>query len=117
MNIYRTTAGKANDEILAGLPAGSVDINATGMGKDTPGSLLCADAPFPHHGVIWELNYGGELDIMRQAEAQRAARNLTVFDGWDYFLHGWSQVISHVLHVKIDPFLFAHLSELAASVR
>ena len=92
-------------------------INATGMGKDTPGSLLCADAPFPHHGVIWELNYGGELDIMRQAEAQRAARNLTVFDGWDYFLHGWSQVISHVLHVKIDPFLFAHLSELAASVR
>ena len=92
-------------------------INATGMGKDTPGSLLCADAPFPHHGVIWELNYGGELEFMRQAEAQPAARNLTVADGWDYFVHGWSQGISHVLHVQIDPPLLAHLTELAASVR
>ena len=108
---------KRNDEILAGLPAGSVVINATGMGKDTPGSLLCADAPFPHHGVIWELNYGGELDIMRQAETQQAARSLTVADGWDYFTHGWAQVNSHVLQVKIDPFLFAHLSELAELVR
>ena len=26
-----------NDDILAGLPPGSVVINATGMGKDTPG--------------------------------------------------------------------------------
>ncbi len=54
---------------------------------------------------------------MRQAEAQPAARNLTVADGWDYFVHGWSQVISHVLHVQIDPPLLAHLTELAASVR
>ena len=92
-------------------------INATGMGKDTPGSLLCADAPFPHHGVIWELNYGGELDFMRQAETQQAARSLTVADGWDYFVHGWARVISHVLHVQIDPPLLAHLTELAASVR
>ena len=117
MNIYRTTSGKANDEILAGLPAGRVVINATGMGQDTPGSLLCADALFPPNGVIWELNYGGELDFMRQAEAQPAARSFTVADGWDYFVHGWSQVISKDLHVQIDPSLFAPLSELAASVR
>ena len=54
---------------------------------------------------------------MRQAEAQPAARNLTVADGWDYFVHGWSQVISHVLHVQIDAPLLTHLTELAALVR
>lgn len=106
-----------NDEILAGLPPSSVVINATGMGKDTPGSPLTDDALFPQNGVVWELNYRGELDFMRQAQAQQAARNLTIADGWDYFVHGWSQVISHVLHVQIDPPLFAHLSELAAAVR
>ena len=50
-------------------------------------------------------------------KAQRPARNLTIADGWDYFVHGWSQVISHVLHVQIDATLFAHLSELAAVAR
>ncbi len=106
-----------NDEILPGLPSSSLVINATGMGKDTPGSPLSDEALFPRNAVVWELNYRGELDFMRQAQAQQAARSLTIADGWDYFVHGWSQVISHVLHVQIDPPLFAHLSELAAAVR
>ena len=106
-----------NDEILAGLPPGSLVVNATGMGKDTPGSPLTDRALFPEGGVAWELNYRGELDFMRQAEAQAGARGLTVADGWDYFVHGWSQVISHVLHVEIDPAMFARLSDLAATVR
>jgi len=106
-----------NDEILAGLPPGSVVVNATGMGKDTPGSPLTDKALFPVGGVAWELNYRGELDFMRQAEAQAGARGLTVADGWEYFVHGWSQVISHVLHVEIDAAMFARLSDLAAAVR
>ena len=105
------------DEILAGLPPGSVVVNATGMGKDTPGSPLTDKALFPEGSVAWELNYRGELDFMRQAEAQAGARGLTVADGWEYFVHGWSQVISHVLHVEIDATMFARLSDLAAAVR
>ncbi len=108
---------RRNDNILAGLPTGSVVINATGMGKDTPGSPLTDDAIFPRDGIVWELNYRGELDFMRQAQAQQADRNLTVADGWEYFVHGWSQVISHVLHVQIGAKMFAKLSELAAAVR
>ncbi len=108
---------KRNDELLAGLPPASVVINATGMGKDTPGSPLTNDTIFPRDGVVWELNYRGELDFMRQAQAQQADRNLTVADGWEYFVHGWSQVISHVLHVQIGAPMFARLSELAAAVR
>lgn len=110
-------APQRNDELLAALPGGSVVINATGMGKDTPGSPLTGNALFPQNGVVWELNYRGELDFLRQAQAQQAAQNLIVADGWDYFVQGWSQVISHVLHVQIDPPLFAHLSQLAAAVR
>ena len=106
-----------NDELVAALPPGSVIINATGMGKDTPGSPLTDDVLFPKNAVAWELNYRGELDFLQQAQAQQSAQNLTVADGWDYFVHGWSQVISHVLHVPIDPPLFARLSQIAAGVR
>jgi shikimate 5-dehydrogenase len=108
---------RRNDDLLAALPPGSLVINATGMGKDTPGSPLTDHAWFPQNGVVWELNYRGELDFLRQARARQAAQNLTVVDGWDYFVHGWSQVISHVLHVQIDPPLFARLSQLAAAIR
>jgi len=108
---------RRNDELLAGLPPGSLAINATGMGKDRPGSPLSDEALFPRHGVVWDLNYRGALDFLRQARAQQQVRNLTVADGWEYFVHGWSQVISHVLHVDIDPALFARLSQLAATVR
>ena len=106
-----------NDDVLAGLPPGSVVINATGMGKDTPGSPLTDSAVFPREGVVWELNYRGELDFMGQALVQRAERSLTVADGWEYFVHGWSQVISHVLHVQLGAPMFERLSELAAAVR
>ncbi|RLT37523.1 MAG: shikimate dehydrogenase [Chloroflexi bacterium] len=106
-----------NDALLAAMPPGTLVVNATGMGKDTPGSPLTDTAIFPERATAWELNYRGELGFLRQAQAQQTARNLTVADGWDYFIHGWSQVISHVLHVAIDPPLLARLSELAAAVR
>lgn len=108
---------RRNDEVLGGLAPGSVVVNATGMGKDTPGSPLTEGAVFPRGAVVWELNYRGELDFMRQAEAQAAERGLTVADGWEYFVHGWTQVISHVLHVEIDREMFGRLSDLAEGVR
>ncbi len=106
-----------NDALLAALPDGSLVINATGMGKDTPGSPLTGAAVFPRHGVAWELNYRGELDFLQQARAQQESRHLTVADGWGYFLHGWTQVISHVLHVEITPAMFDRLAKLATDAR
>ena len=53
-----------NDEIMRRLPQGSVVVNATGMGKDTPGSPLTDDARFPYDGVAWEINYRGELGFL-----------------------------------------------------
>lgn len=106
-----------NDAILSSLSPGSLVINATGMGKDTPGSPLSAQALFPQRGMVWELNYRGALDFLQQAKTQAAERHLTVADGWSYFLHGWTQVIAHVLHVSIDPPLFARLSQIATAIR
>jgi shikimate 5-dehydrogenase len=65
-------------------------VNATGMGKDSPGSPLEGAAVFPRGGIAWELNYRGELGFLREAEAQRADRELTVADGWGYFIRGWA---------------------------
>ncbi len=106
-----------NDALLSGLPEGSVVINATGMGKDRPGSPITDDGRFPRNGIAWELNYRGELDFLHQALAQQARQQLVVEDGWLYFLHGWTQAISRVLHVEIDRATFDRLGEIAAGVR
>lgn len=108
---------KVNDEIMAKLPEGSVVINATGMGKDSPGSPITWDGQFPKHGVAWEFNYRGELDFLHQAEAQKESRQLKIEDGWLYFVHGWTQVVAQVLHVNLDADLFAELEKQAATVR
>ena len=54
---------------------------------------------------------------MHQALAQQEIRNVTVEDGWLYFLHGWTQVIAQVLHTPIDGELFDRLAEVAATTR
>lgn len=106
-----------NDAIMAGLPDGSIVINATGMGKDSPGSPVTDDGVFPRNGIAWEINYRGELDFWHQAMAQRESRNLTVEDGWLYFLHGWTQVIAEVLHITFDDPTFNLLAEIAEELR
>jgi shikimate 5-dehydrogenase len=107
----------ANDRIMAALPEASVVINATGMGKDTPGSPITGAGLFPRHGVAWEFNYRGELDFLHQAERQAASRDLKVEDGWLYFVHGWTQVVAQVLHFDLTPDLFRRLEAIAAAAR
>ena len=106
-----------NDTLMAALPEGSLVINATGMGKDIPGSPIPDAGLFPHNGIAWEFNYRGELDFLQQALRQQQARGLQVEDGWIYFLHGWSQVVAQVLHVDLTPELFAKLNAAASAAR
>jgi shikimate 5-dehydrogenase len=108
---------REGDDIMARLPAGSVVINSTGMGKDRPGSPVTDDGRFPLQGIAWEINYRGELDFWHQATRQRESRGITVEDGWLYFLHGWTQHIAEVLDIQLDPATFARLAELAADLR
>jgi len=90
-----------NDAALSGLRPGSLVINATGLGKDAPGSPLTNSARFPDLAIVWDLNYRGELVFLAQARAQAKERGLQIEDGWTYFLHGWTQVIAEVFQISI----------------
>jgi shikimate 5-dehydrogenase len=112
-----TAGADAAAGLLAALPPGSLVVNATGLGKDRPGSPLPDGARFPADGVVWELNYRGSLDFLRQARAQAAERGLRVEDGWLYFLHGWSTVIAEVFAVEVTPERFERLRRTAEAIR
>jgi shikimate 5-dehydrogenase len=90
-----------NDAVVAGLKPGSLVINATGLGKDAPGSPLTEAVQFPEAAIVWDLNYRGDLIFLDQARAQERAKHLQIEDGWTYFIHGWTQVIAEVFHIAI----------------
>ncbi len=104
-----------NDEVLRSLKPGSLVINATGLGKDAPGSPLTDAGIFPERAVVWDLNYRGELVFLDQARRQQAERSLQVEGGWTYFLHGWTQVIAEVFDVAIPTSgpSFERISDIA----
>lgn len=108
-----------NDEVVSGLRPGSLVVNATGLGKDAPGSPLTDAAEFPEGGFAWEFNYRGDLLFMDQANAQRSEKDLHVEDGWTYFIHGWTRVIAEVFDVEIptEGPQFEELSRIAAEAR
>ncbi len=106
-----------NDQIMEKFPPYSIIINATGMGKDTPGSPITWEGKFPMNSVSWEFNYRGELDFLHQSLAQVDSRKVKVEDGWLYFVHGWTQVVAQVLHFDLTPELFDKLNVAASTVR
>jgi shikimate 5-dehydrogenase len=116
---FHTPVPGDNDAIVAKLPPSSVVVNATGLGKDAPGSPLTDAVAFPEHGIIWDFNYRGDLIFLTQAQRQQQARQLQIEDGWVYFLHGWIQVIAEVFHVEIPTRgpVFDELSQIALNFR
>ncbi len=104
-----------NDAVVAGAREASVVVNATGLGKDRPGSPLTDAVVFPARSVAWDFNYRGDLVFLDQARTQEPARDIRVVDGWFYFLHGWTRVIADVFHLDIPTHGpdFERLSELA----
>ncbi|MEV4852763.1 MULTISPECIES: shikimate dehydrogenase family protein [unclassified Microbacterium] len=113
----RTGSVEEAAAVVAAAPAGSLIVNATGLGKDRPGSPLPDDVVFPEDAWVWEFNYRGTLEFLHQARAQEAARRLHVVDGWRYFIHGWSQVVADVFELELTPEIVERLAEAAESVR
>ncbi|MEW1962453.1 shikimate dehydrogenase [Microbacterium sp. NPDC077644] len=103
--------------LVAAAPRGSLIVNATGLGKDRPGSPLPDDAVFPGDAYVWEFNYRGSLEFLHQARAQQAARNMHVVDGWRYFIHGWSQVVADVFELELTPEIVEQLARAAEGAR
>ena len=112
--VYNPTPSD-NDKTLASLKPHSLIVNATGLGKDAPGSPLTDDCVFPEDSLVWEINYRGNLIFKEQAERQAAEKRLHVEDGWIYFIHGWTQVVAEVFHIRIEGDVLTHLSDIARS--
>jgi shikimate 5-dehydrogenase len=122
-----------NDTLLTTWKPQSLVINATGLGKDAPGSPLGREAVFPRQAVVWDLNYRGKLEFLEQAhrqtrqpviprfdgqsqdqlEAFSTFRQLTIHDCWNYFIHGWTQVIAEVFDIERDT-SSAHIDKLSS---
>lgn len=105
------------DALVAELPPTSLVVNATGMGKDRPGSPVSPAVRFPARGVVWEFNYRGPLDFWHQALAQQEERGLHVEDGWRYFVHGWTQAVAEVFDVPMPPATVDELGRIASEHR
>ncbi len=115
---YVVTAGSDDvDALLEELPPASLVVNATGMGKDRPGSPVSAGTRFPERGVVWEFNYRGPLDFWHQALAQQQQRELYVEDGWRYFVHGWSQAVAEVFDIAMPAETVDELGRIATRLR
>lgn len=110
---------KDNDAVVSRLKPNSMVCNATGLGKDRPGSPLTERALFPEKGIVWDFNYRGDLLFLAQACRQREDRGLEVHDGWLYFIHGWTRAIAEIFSVDIPTSgpKFERLSGIAAEFR
>jgi shikimate dehydrogenase len=106
-----------SDALLEELSPKSLVVNATGLGKDAPGSPISDAARFPERACVWELNYRGELRFLEQARRQAGDQRLEIHDGWRYFLHGWTEVIAEVFGVELTRRRFDQLAQAAEPER
>ena len=113
----RTASPDDVTALVEALPAGSLVVNATGMGKDRPGSPVPDGVAFPRDGYVWDFNYRGSLELLAQARAQQVERGLHVEDGWRYFVHGWSQAVAEVFEIPMPPETVDELGRVAAATR
>ncbi len=106
-----------NDQVLETIKPYSLIVNATGLGKDRPGSPLTDECEFPENSLVWEINYRGDLRFMHQALEQKDKKDLYVEDGWIYFIHGWTQVIIEVFDIELDDETFNEIEKVASEFR
>jgi len=101
------------DALVAGPPAPQLVVNATGLGKDAPGSPVSDGAPFGPSTLAWDFNYRGGLEFLRQAAARRAP----TVDGWDYFVAGWTGCLTAIAGVPFTGEVLAGFATAAAPYR
>lgn len=100
----------ACDALVASLRSPALVINATGRGKEAPGSPVTYQAPFRPTTLAWDFNYRGPLTFLHQATT-RGARTL---DGWDYFVAGWAGSLTSIAGIPFTSDLltrFAHVAK------
>ncbi len=102
-----------SDKILSNIPPSSLIVNASGLGKDLPGSPISNNAEIPLNSIIWEFNYRGDLEFLKIAQRQRDCKNLIIENGWNYFIFGWGYVMSKVFKFPPSDNIFAKFLSIA----
>jgi shikimate dehydrogenase len=97
---------RAADSIVQDAGQGALIVNATGLGKDTPGCPVSPNIVFPLRATIWEFNYRftnqEKENFWELAKGQQESQSLVLEDGWDYFVWGWLGVMSNI--VGLSPY-------------
>lgn len=101
------------DRLVTEVAGRALVINATGLGKDVPGSPVTDRAPLGQAITAWDLNYRGDLTFLRQATTHGA----TTVDGWDYFVAGWAGALTAIAGVPFTNDLLIAFSAAAAERR
>ena len=113
LNLVHVNSIKDNNDIINSLKRRSFIINATGMGKDVQGAPISNEVDFPSGSCIWEYNYRGNLEFIDIAKEQAAEKQLMIYNGFEYFIYGWTTVISRVLNIDIKKSTFDKLANIA----
>jgi shikimate dehydrogenase len=95
------TDSQNSDKTITELGSGALIVNATGMGKDLPGSPIRNPDNIFNNSIIWEFNYRGELKFLNDCVKIRDHKNLLIEDGWYYFIHGWANVLCTALNKTV----------------
>lgn len=113
VRLIHTPDPDAVGQVVSTADAGSVVINATGLGKDAAGSPLPNASQFPPDALAWDFNYRGPLTFLVQA----AAGGIPYQDGWQYFVAGWTAALCAVTNRPFTPDLLGQMKAAAAPAR
>lgn len=116
VNVVLTKDGTC-DRLVQNLNKCALIVNATGMGKDRPGSPISMDCFIPYGSTMWDFNYRGERLFLNCARKQEIRQSLIVEDGWYYFICGWLQVMSRIFAVPISDELSDAFVSVAVAKR
>jgi shikimate 5-dehydrogenase len=105
------------DELISAAQPASLIVNATGLGKDRPGSPASRQVRLPTSSVVWDLNYRGDLRFLDLAREQSDEQQLDVHDGWELFCHGWAAALTVVLGLSDDADLGRRFLDVAHDLR
>lgn len=81
---------------LVPLTSGTLFVNATGLGKDRPGSPVRLPVDWPADSKVWDFNYRGDLSFLDEA-AKAIDRGVLAYNGWRLFTNGWAESLAEIL--------------------